>query len=52
MIDFNDISISSHYLIVTEAKINEISWLWHRRLGHDSIHLIFNLIKGDLVKKL
>ena len=52
MINLNDISTSSHCLVATKAKINKISWLWHRRLGHASIHLISNLIKRDLVKEI
>ena len=50
MIDLNELSTNDHCLVVTQAKINEISWLWHRRLGHASIHLITKLIKNDLVK--
>ena len=45
-------SIDSHYLVPTEAKINEISWLWHKRLGHASIRLISKLIKRNLVKRI
>ena len=50
IIDLNDISTVSHCLIAIEAKINEISWLWHKRLGHTSTHLISKLIKRGLVK--
>lgn len=31
---------------------NEISWLWHRRLGHHKVKLIFKLSKFDLLKDL
>ena len=40
----------SHYLVATEAKINEFSWMWHRTLGHASTYLISKLIKRNLVK--
>ena len=40
LIDFNDMSSVSHCPIAINAKINEISWLWYRRLGHASIHLL------------
>ena len=50
MIDLNELSTSDHCLVATQAKINEISWLWHRRLGHASVHLISKLIKRNLVK--
>ena len=45
IIDLDDISINSHYLVATNAKINEMSWLWHRKLGYASTHLISKLIK-------
>ena len=35
-----------------DAKVNESSWLWHRRLSHASMDLISKLIKKDLVKGL
>ena len=50
MINLNNLHTNNHCLVVTEAKINETSWLWHRRLGHASIHLITKLINNDLVK--
>ena len=49
MIDLNELSTNDHCLVATQAKINETSWLWHRRLGHANIHLITKLIKNDLV---
>ena len=52
MIDFNNISNVDHCLIATNPKMNEISWLWHRRLGHASTHQITKLIKRDLVKEI
>ena len=33
-------------------KINETSWLWHRRLAHISMHSLSKLIKKDLVLSL
>ena len=50
MIDINDLYTNNHCLVATQAKINETSQLWHRRLGHVSIHLITKLINNDLVK--
>ena len=52
MIDLNDISSISHSLVVTNAKLNEMGWLWHKSLGHASTHTISKLIKRDLVKGL
>ena len=52
MIDLNEVSTNNHCLVATKININEISWLWHRRLGHASIHLIARLIKRDLVKEI
>jgi len=28
------------------------TWIWHRRLGHASIHTLHKLIKHDLVRGL
>ena len=36
-------------LVAINAKINETSWLWHRRLVHISMHTFFKIIKKDLV---
>ena len=52
MIDLNELYTNNHYLIATQAKINETSWLWHRRLGHASIHLMMKLINNNLVKRI
>ena len=53
LIDLDDSSTKrSQCLVAMNAKTNENSWLWHRRLGHTSIDLIFKLIKRDLVKDL
>ena len=35
--------------MVINAKINETSWLWHRRLAHISMHILSKIIKKDLV---
>ena len=48
----NEVSTNNHYLIATQTNINETSWLWHRRLGHASTHLITKLIKHNLVKEI
>ena len=50
LIDLNNLSSSNHCLVADNAKMNEIGWLWHRRLGHASTHLILKLLKMDLVK--
>ena len=52
LVDLNDISNNDHCLVAIQDKINEASWLWHRRLGRASIHLITKLIKNDLVKEI
>ena len=52
MIDLNELSTNNHCLIATQTNINETSWLWHRRLGHASTHLITKLIKHNLVKEI
>ena len=36
LIDLNNLSLSNHCLVADNAKMNEIGWLWHRRLGHAS----------------
>ena len=38
--------------MANDAKKNEISWLWHRRLGHASMDLMSKLIRKDLVRGL
>ena len=42
----NDLSSSNVCLM---AKKEDESWMWHRRLGHASIHVISKLCKNDLV---
>ena len=50
MIDLNDLfKINMQYLVALNAKINETSWLWHRRLTHISMHSLSKLIKKELV---
>ena len=49
MIDLNDITSINHCLVVDNAQSNELSWLWHKRVGHASFNLIDKLIKKDLV---
>ena len=36
-------------LVSLNAKVNETSWLWHRRLAHISMHSLSKLIKKELV---
>ncbi|GKV40372.1 hypothetical protein SLEP1_g48027 [Rubroshorea leprosula] len=47
IVDFDD--LSSYNVKCLMAKNESESWLWHRRLGHASMHLISNLSKKDLV---
>ena len=50
MVDLNDLSmINMQCLVAMNAKINETSWLWHRRLAHISMHSLSKLIKKILV---
>ena len=50
MIDLNNIFDANHCLVATNTKMNVISWLWNRRLGHTSMNQISKLIRRDLVK--
>ena len=53
MVNLDDHSIKHGQCpMVINVKINETSWLWHRRLGHASMNSISKLIKKDLVKDL
>ena len=36
-------------LMDMNAKINEISWLWHCKLAHISMHIFFKIIKKNLI---
>ena len=38
--------------MANETNNDEISWLWHRRLGHISMDLMSKLAKKNLVKGL
>jgi len=44
-------SISSDKLSCFKASLDD-TWLWHRRLGHASMHTIEKLSKLDLVRGL
>ena len=53
VVDLDDLALSSSIsLIAMDEKSKESSLLWHRRLGHASIHTIAKLISKDLVKGL
>ena len=52
MINLKNISTNGHCLVATNTKFNEMSLLWHKRLGHASIHQISKLIKKNLVKRI
>ena len=47
-LDLNDCPIIDKCLLV----LHDNSWLWHRRLGHASMHLISNIFKNCLVRGL
>ena len=50
MVDLNDLSkINMQCLVSLNVKINETSWLWHRRLAHISMHSLSKLIKKELI---
>ena len=52
IVDLNNMSNLSQCLMANKDKNEEISWLWHRRLGHVSINLMSKLIRKDLVRGL
>ena len=52
IVDLNNMSNLSQCLIANENKTEEVSWLWHRRLGHTSMDLMSKLIRKNLVKRL
>ena len=50
MVDLNDLAkLDMRYLVSLNAKVNETSLLWHRRLAHISMHSLSKLIKKELV---
>ena len=50
MVDLNDLfKINMQCLVALNAKINETSWLWHRKLAHISMHSLSKLIKKKLI---
>ena len=53
MVDLNDLAMkSSTSLMAMNVRVKKTSILWHRRLGHTSLHTISKLITKDLVKGL
>ena len=53
MMNLNEIAMKSgQCLVAKNANIKEISWLWHQRLGHASMHTLYKLHNKDLVKGL
>ncbi len=50
VIDLNDLSSFNVKCLMATNK--DDSWLWHRRLGHASMHIISKLVKSDLVRGL
>ena len=49
MIDLDDLVHDN--LCLTVRKDN-LTWLWHRRLGHTSYNVLHKLVKHDMVKGL
>ena len=53
VVDLDDLAITnSTSLVAMDEKSKESSLLWHKRLGHASMHTIAKLISKDLVKDL
>ena len=52
IVDLNNMSNLSQCLMANENKNEEVSWLWHRRLGHASMDLMSKLVRKNLVKGL
>ena len=53
MVDLDDLHLKNDQcLVAMDAKVNETSWLWHRRLDHACINLLSKLTKKDFVKGL
>ena len=52
IVDINNMSNLSQFLMTNKVKNEKISWLWHRRLGHTSMDLMSKLAKKNLVKGL
>ena len=53
VVDLEDLALSSSTsLVAMDEKSKESSLLWHRRLGHASMHTIAKLMSKDLVKGL
>ena len=53
VVDLNDLAMtSSSSLVAMNAKTKESCLLWHRRLGHASMHTIAKLISKNLVRGL
>ena len=51
IVDLDNLPIQDDQcLVAMKIKINETSWLWHRRLGHTSMDLISKLNRKNLVK--
>ena len=48
-LEFDDLSQQN---VKCLSALNEVSWLWHRRLGHANMELIHMLSKRELVKGL
>ena len=50
VVDLDDLALSSSTsLVVIDEKSKKSCLLWHRRLGHASMHTIAKLISKDLV---
>ena len=47
-----DLLNSTSFIETCFSVVNNDVWLWHRRLGHASMHAISKLSRKDLVKGL
>ena len=49
MIDLDD---PAHDNLCLTINKEDLSWLWHRRLGHASYNVLHKLVKYDMVRGL
>lgn len=49
VVDLEDLAKNNPCLVASDTKANDISWLWHRKLGHASMDTISKLVKRDSV---
>ena len=49
MIDLDD---PVHENLCLTAKKDNLAWLWHRRLGHESYNVFHKFVKYEMIKDL